>query len=702
MADQTFELDGRVVGFTEGQSILEASLNAGIYIPHLCRHPDLPVSGACGMCVVEKDGVTVRACSTPAEAGSHVVSVSPALVEIRTVAMQLMLASHIDDCNSCPKYLKCEFQSLIQQQGATTGSFKRSFKGIAQNTENPLFIRDMERCIACGRCVRACNDIRHIGALTYASDEKGRKYVVTKAENLRESDCRFCGACVEVCPTGALRDKDGVFAERFAKGSMLIPCAYECPAHLDIPEYLRFIRLGDSEQAMAKIMERVPFPRSLGSICMRFCENKCRRQYLDESVSVCALKRYAAVDSDGAWMKQIRMGEDTHKKIAVVGAGPAGLTAAWFLRLKGHSVEVFEKQSEPGGMMRYGMPEYRLSLEELRQDIETICSVGVTVHCDCDITERAQLDGFDAVLWCGGAPAGVRLPVKGVECDGILTGLDFLKDLRLGRKPEIGKNVLVLGGGDVAYDCARSAVRLGAEAAVCCLEPEDKMTSSEHERVEGTQEGVKAYTGRTFERIVSENGRVAGMECCFVSRFEFDADGKLVLEKDAGSLHTIPCDTIIFAVGQKVVIPEGMGIAVDGKGRAVIDGNCRSDGNFFAAGDAVTSTSSVVQAVAWGQKAAAAIDLYLGGDGNVIPKIAVEQKKNKDIHENCFFNALRMSGEMLCADERKAGFGAYVSVLDPEEAVRQASRCLQCDLRKEITRPRFYNEYSGQKRGESA
>ena len=294
----------------------------------------------------------------------------------------------------------------------------------------------------------------------------------------------------------------------------------------------------------------------------------------------------------------------------------------------------------------------------------------------------------------------MRLPIKGAECDGVITGLDFLKELRLGKVPRIGKNVLVLGGGDVAYDCARSAVRLGAEAAVCCLEPEDKMTSSEHERVEGTQEGVKAYAGRTFERIASENGHITGIECCLVSRFEHSEDGKLILEKKPDSMHTIACDTIIFAVGQKVFIPEGMGIAADGKGRAEIDGDCRASENLFAAGDAVTGTSSVVQAVAWGQRAAASMDRYLGGDGDIIPEIAKKQEKDKDIHENCFFNQLRQSGEMLCAAERKESFGAYVSVLGPEEAMKQASRCLQCDLRREITRPKFYNEYSTQKRGE--
>lgn len=699
MQENQFILDGRTISFAPGQSILEAALDAGVFIPHLCSHPDLPPSGACGMCVVECDGETLRSCATPAKSGMQVISQSVGLSEIRTVSMQLMLASHIDDCNSCPKYLKCELQSLIQQQGTSTGSYRKSSRIIAQDEHNPLIIRDMERCVACGRCVRVCSEIRKVGALTYRSDTNGRKYVVTKADDLRASDCRFCGACVEVCPTGALRDKDDVFAERFAKGDMLVPCAYECPAHLDIPAYLRFLRRGENEQAMAKIMERVPFPQSLGNICMRFCESKCRRQYVDESVSVCALKRFAGVSADSTWRAMIPTPKLTGKRVAIVGAGPTGLTAAWFLKLKGHDVTVFEQQEEAGGMMRYGMPEYRLPLQELKADIETICSIGINLKINHTIERLSELNDYDTVLWCGGAPIGARLPLDGAESADVLTGMEFLRAIRLGQSPQIGKRVLVLGGGDVAYDCARSAIRLGAEAAVCCLEPENRMTSSDHERIDGAAEGVKAYPGRTFERIVTENGRVTGLSCCNVTKFSFDDAGKLKLEKDPASEHVIECDTIIFAVGQRVAIPEAMGMTVNAKGAAVIDENCRCGDRIFAAGDAVTGTSSVVQAVAWGQRAASAIDRFLGGNGEIIPILAAQQEKNPDIHENQYFNAARFAGAEMDAAARKGCFDAYVSVLKSDCAAQQAARCLQCDLRKEITRPKFYNEYTTAKKG---
>ena len=689
MGKFSFQIDGRELTAYEGQTVLEAALEAGIFIPHLCHHKDLPDIGGCGLCVVEIGGRTVRACLTKAEPAMQVVSRSEKLDHIRNVAVGLMLAGHIDDCNSCPKYLKCEFQMLIQSIGATVGDLRKTSRDLLPDTGNPLIIRDMDRCIACGRCVRACADIRGVAALTYADDARGRKQVVTKAANLRESDCRFCGACVEVCPTGALRDKEGVFAEAFCKGEMLVPCSYECPAHLDIPEYIRFIRQGDDLHALEKIMEKAPFPRSLGNICMKFCENKCRRQYLDGSVAICSLKRYAALNGCDGLKADLHPAALNGKRIAIVGAGPTGLTAAWLLRMKGYAVTVWEKLPEPGGMMRYGLPEYRLSLDELRADIDTLLSIGgIELLCGREIRDRAELDGFDAAIWCGGAQAGVRLPLAGADCGGVLVGLDFLRSVRLGQIPEIGKKVLVLGGGDVAYDCARTAIRLGAEAAVCCVEPEDKMTCTEHERTDGAEEGVQVLAGRTFERVLSSDGHVCGLECKRVSSFAFDAAGRLTVEKDDASLHTVECDTILFAVGQKVIIPDAMGIPVDAKGRAV------PGGTILCAGDAVTGTSSVAQAVAWGQRAAAEADRLLGGDGEIIPQIAPKQAKSPAIADNCFFNALRDAGMTVSAEERTLSLKPYVKPLEKDSAVEQSSRCLQCDLRCEISRPRLYSEFA--------
>ena len=690
-----FYIDNHEVLADEGQSVLEAALEAGIFIPHLCHHKDLRDIGGCGLCVVEIGGETVRACLTKVEPDMKVISKSEKLEHIRTVAIQLMLAGHIDDCNSCPKYLKCEFQMLIQNQGATVGDLRGTARGLSANLENPLIIRDMERCIACGRCVRVCNEIRNVGALTYADDEKGRKYIATKAANLRSSDCRFCGACVEVCPTGALRDKEGVFAEDFCKGDMLVPCSYECPAHVDIPEYIRFIRKGENAHAFEKIIERAPFPNSLGNICMKFCENKCRRQYIDEPVAVCSLKRFAALNCDDGYKADINPKEFNGKRVAIIGAGPAGLTAAWLLRIKGYYVTVFEKMPEPGGMMRYGMPEYRLSAEDLSSDINNILSLGgIEVKYNVEVKDNSQLEGFDAAIWCGGAQKGVRLPLEGSEAEGIYTGLDYLKSVRIGIPLPVGKNVLVLGGGDVAFDCARTAVRMGSLAAVCCVEPEDRMTCSEHEKTDGLEEGVIIYAGKAFERILTTDGHVCGLECRSVKSFEFDKIGKLSVTT-VETTQIIECDTVIFAVGQKVVIPDDIRIEKDEKDRATSTGlDSLKKFGITAAGDAVLGTSSAIQAIAEGQKAASDVDLFLGGDGDVIPQIAPVQVKNPDISGNDMFDEKRVAGYPESSEKRIKSFEPYVGPISGCDAVKQSARCLQCDLRKNISRPRLYSEYA--------
>lgn len=684
-------IDGREIPFQPGQSILEAALVSGYYIPHLCHHKDLPDIGGCGLCVVEIEGKVCRSCLTEAKEGLIVTSISDKLEHIRSTAMQLMLAGHIDDCNSCPKYLKCEFQMLIQRQGTTVGDLRGTVRGLPINLANPLIVRDMDRCVSCGRCVRVCRDIRRIAALTYADDGIGRKQVVTKKATLLDSDCRFCGACVEVCPTGALRDQEGVFDEPFCKGDMLIPCSYTCPAHIDVPKYIRYLSEGQDTLALKTIMERAPLPHSLGNVCMRFCEDHCRRGHIDDPVSICALKRFAA---ENAWslLPDMTSLPPNRKVVAIVGSGPSGLSAAWFLQRHGYQVKIFERMQKAGGMLRYGLPEYRLAEEDLDADISLILSIGIQLVCSTEITDREMLGSFDAAIWCGGAQVGIRLPIEGASHPSVLTGLDFLRSVRLNAPLPIGNKVLVLGGGDVAYDCARTAIRLGAEASVCFPEAEHEMKASEHEKIDGKTEGVQVLFGRSFQRILIENGLIRGVECRRVKELSTEVDGHIRIVDESDSSHILDCDTVIFAVGQRVAIPEGIAIPVDDTGRALP--GLQPTGNIFTAGDAVTGTSSVVEAVAWGQKAAEAVDRFLGGSGDVLSEICPAQDKSPDISGNDLFYSKGFYGAETCAMTRLSSFQPYIQALSRDEVIQQASRCLQCDLRCEISRPRLYSEYA--------
>ena len=245
-----------------------------------------------------------------------------------------------------------------------------------------------------------------------------------------------------------------------------MPCRYSCPAEIDVPRYLRFIRARDYGAATAVIREKVPFPLVLGYVCDHPCEAACRRGEVNRPISIRNLKRYAAArDEQRVWAAQSKRKSPTGKKVAVIGSGPAGLSAAYYLAGQGHGVVVFESLPLAGGMMRYGIPEYRLPRDVLDREIGEIEAAGVEIRTAFPVESIDRLfeEGFDAVLVAVGAHIGRRLPVPGAEREDVLVSLDFLREVNMGRDVRVGRTVIVLGGGNVAFDCARVARRLGAE-----------------------------------------------------------------------------------------------------------------------------------------------------------------------------------------------------------------------------------------------
>ena len=523
MPTVTLIIDQIEVTAPEGMMILDAAHQAGIYIPHLCSHPDLPpvnqlkpaesvyrgdqrvenkkpdlLYEGCQLCVVEikgREGLH-RSCNTPVAEKMVVRTKTPKVEEFRCERLMFLLAKHPHACltcaqregcarfpcsmnipeneRCCPKLGRCEFQKITEYVKIKPETPRYLFENLPDIKDEPLFERNDNLCIGCSRCIRVCREVRGVGTMDFVFDEEGRPIVGTVRPNLRESACRFCTACVEVCPTGALMDKEIYQPDQ--REAALLPCVHQCPAGIDIPGYLRFVAMEDPEAALAVIREKVPLPRVLGRICMHPCETVCRRGKVNEPISICALKRYAAEHDNGKWIKAIKSEPGTGRRVAVIGSGPAGLTCAFYLKKQGHGVTIFEERTESGGMLRYGIPEYRLPKVVLEADLTSIFGMGVELKLRTKINDYGDLKklrkkGYHAVFLSPGAQLNRKLSLPGSELLGVLWGLDFLRSIREGNRPSLPEKVMVIGGGNVAIDVALSALRLGAkEVSMACLE----------------------------------------------------------------------------------------------------------------------------------------------------------------------------------------------------------------------------------------
>lgn len=658
-------IDGVSMAVPENKNVLDCALEAGIYIPHLCHHPDLKDIGACRLCIVDVEGEqeALTSCTMKAREGLKITTDSDRLRKLRNLALELILAGHPEECTTCPKYGMCELQSLIQYIGANNARMKHRSKGFKVEEENPLILHDMNRCVLCGRCVRACHELRGVKVLSY--QKKELEYYVGTVHNklLTESDCRFCNACTEVCPTGAIRDKVPASMASRNKEDVQVPCRYACPAHTDIPSYIRYAKEGKYDEATAVIREKLPIPKILGYICNHVCELDCKRNELGDPLSIREIKRYSAeADTGSYWKGKGKQLPDTNKRVCVVGSGPAGLSAAYYLRKQGHQVTVKEALPELGGMMRYGIPSYRLPREILDEEVGLLLESGIHIETRTKIEDPNELSQeYDAVLMAIGAHKGIKLPIEGNDLEGVLVNIDFLRTAAMKEETGIGEKVVVLGGGNVAFDCARTAIRLGAkEVSLACLENEDQIPADQEEIDHAQVEGIRIYFGRTFEKITGMK-QVTGVEFCEVESFTFDENRRPLIEKKADSKHFLEADTVIFAVGQR---PEF---------------NVLSETeNIFSAGDAVYGTNSVVKAVASGRDAASKIDRFLGGDGDISEKFAPE--KVTDPYIGCV-----------------KGFASLNRESSADGICNEASRCLQCDLRLEISKPKLWSDFTERK-----
>lgn len=378
------------------------------------------------------------------------------------------------------------------------------------------------------------------------------------------------------------------------------------------------------------------------------------------------------------------------------------MTAAYYLAKQGHETVLKEAMPKLGGQMQYGIPSYRLPREVVDKEAGYLQEAGVRVETGCRVEKpRVLLSEYDAVLMAIGTHMGVRLPMEGNELPGVILNADFLQNASMGLETGIGRRVIVLGGGNVAFDCVRSAVRLGAEEIhLACLEARENMLADDEEIEQAQEEGIYVHPAQTFERICGTD-HVTGVEFCNVKSFRFDENRRAIIEKEEGSNHVIEADTVIFAVGQRAQISPDAGLEL-GRGNSIAvkeNSYATSVDGIFACGDAVYGTKTVIQGVASGREAASEIDRYLGGDGDISEVLAPVEKKEAWIGRIEGFGYLERAEEMfLPAEQRKDSFRPISGGICDEKICAESGRCLQCDLRFDITGHRLWSDYTDQEK----
>ena len=563
-------INGKAITAPEGSTILEAARANGIDIPTLCYDKAVEIYGACGLCVVEAEGIPklLRSCSAKVMEGMVVNTESDRVIQSRKIAMELLMSAHDGDC--------------------------------------------------------------------------------------------------------------------------VAPCQLNCPAHTDCQGYVGLIANGEYDSAIKLIKSRISLPASIGRVCPHPCEKACRRQNVEEPINIAQLKAFAADIDLNADSYIPECQEASGKKVAIIGGGPAGLTAAYYLTIMGHEVTVYDMMEKMGGMLRYGIPQYRLPKEVLDKEIALIEKTGVkminNVKLGKDFTIESLKAENDAVIVAVGAWQSSSMRTPGEELEGVYGGIDFLRGVIKGNPPEIGEKVVICGGGNTAMDACRTAVRLGAkEVYVVYRRTRNEMPADKLEIDEAEEEGVIYKFLTNPLSFNGTDGKVSSITLQIMELGEPDASGRRRPVPVEGKTEEIAVDSVILAIGQKLVQGDVKELELNERGNIAADPDffTTSIDGVFAIGDATNRGASIaIEAIGEADRCAKAVDAYLNGQSidTRVPYISKRDEATIDYSDR--EKQSRVNPKVLAPEVRNKNFEEVSLGFTEEEAQAEASRCLECGCRE--------------------